>query len=100
MALDLSQIKELIKLAVDNKLDSLEFEGLKISKSKYDIQTPIKSDPNKSITSNDFITDPDEILYWSSSAPALTQEQIDALSYPAIPKEEKPKRARKAKVSS
>jgi hypothetical protein len=97
MALDTSTIKELIKLLVDNKLDTLEFEGLKITRSRHEI---LKAADNKSVSSHqETVTDPDELLFWSTSTPSLTQEQISALAFSDLPTP-KSKRIRKSKEQS
>lgn len=72
-------IKELVKLVVDNKLDNFKLDNIEISKSKHDLTPPAKLDKtNKQPLSKEY--DDEEILFYSTSAPALTLEQIEELS--------------------
>ncbi len=65
-------------MMVDHKLDRIKLGDFELVKSKHDNsakETPTTSAPK--------VLDDEELLFWSSSAPALTQEQIEALSYNA-----------------
>jgi hypothetical protein len=95
--MDTKIVKELVRLVVENKLDTLEFEGLRIVKTRHD-SVPKPVPDNKPVSSHE-ITDPDEILFYSSSAPALTQEQIDAMAFSSVPESKPKQRGRKSKDS-
>lgn len=92
MELTVEIIEQLVKLAVNNKLDKLKLGELEITKTRHD------SDKKDSKPANNLplLTDEDELLYWSTSAPNLTPEQIEALSVNPPPK---PKRSKKVKES-
>lgn len=87
MELTLEAIQSLIKMVVDNKLDKLELGDLKISKSRYEAS---KAEARPTVN-NPTLIDEDEILYWSTSTPTLTAEQIELLAANPPPK---PKRGR------
>lgn len=68
---------------------------IEITKTRY--ETVPKEKINNIASSNEVVNDPDELLYWSSSGPQLTQEQINELAVNS-PLAVKPKRAKKDKV--
>lgn len=74
--MEINKIEQLIKLVVANKIDRLKFGDIEIVKTRHDVA---KTD-NK-LASNQDVIDEDELLYWSTSSPSLSKEQIDALSY-------------------
>lgn len=95
MELTVDIISQLIKLVVENKLDKLELGDLKIMKTRY--ESPKQE--QKSLNNNTSINDADELLFWSTSSPSLTQEQIAELAMNGLPDLPKPKRGRKSKES-
>lgn len=94
MELTVENIEQLVKIACANKLDKLKFGDLEITKTRHD---GVKGDA-KTLNNPTSVNDADELLYWSTSSPTLTQEQIDALAVNGadLPK---PKRTRKPKDS-
>lgn len=85
---------------VDFKIDFLKLDTLELHKSKHDVKdTAIKDKIDKTniLSSNSNEMDPEELLFWSSSAPPMTQEQIEAMSYsePVSPIKRKTKRINK-----
>lgn len=76
MELTLELIQALAKLVVDHKLDKLKLDALEITKTKHEVShEPMVNN----LASKQQFTD-EELLFWSSSAPALTPEQVEALS--------------------
>lgn len=92
MELTVENIKQLIELAVKNKLDRLKVGELEITKTKYD--QVAKAEP-KTLNTPASVSDPDELLFWSTSSPTLTQEQIAELAVNA-PDVKAPKKPRKS----
>lgn len=92
MELTIEVVQALAKIVVDNKLDCLKLEGIEITKAKHE---PAKLEKANNSSSNGGVMDGEELLYWSSSSPNFTQEQIDdlAINSPTI----KQKRAKKTK---
>ena len=76
--MDKADIKELVKLLVENKLDRLKIGDIEICKSRHD-QPKVEIKSNNPI-SNQVVTDPDELLYWSTSSPVITKEDLEELS--------------------
>lgn len=94
MELNTDNIKALMQLMQDFRIDRLKLESLELVKTKHETA---KEKTNNTSSSIEPIDD-EELLFWSSSAPALTQEQIDAMSYTQVPKPDtKQKKSRKSK---
>jgi len=78
--MDTKQIESLMQLCVKYKVDRLVANeaGIEIIKTKHDvIRQEVVAPPQQE---HQLITDNDELLFWSSSSPALTVEQIEQLS--------------------
>ncbi len=75
--MELELMELLVKLLIDNKLDRLRLGEFEILKSKHDLPVKDKSNNAASLAAQ---IDPDELLFWSSSSPALTEEQINDLA--------------------
>lgn len=75
MELTLELIQALSKLVVDHKLDRLKLGDLEILKTKHEVA---KSDrpavPNLASMSGE------ELLFYSTTAPALTVEEVEQLA--------------------
>lgn len=84
MELTLEMIQALSKLVVDHKLDSLKLGELEIVKSKHE---GIKNEPRSS--ANLASMSEEELLFYSTSAPALTIEEVEALAVNPPPRKKK-----------
>jgi hypothetical protein len=93
MELSVEIIEQLVKIAVANKLDRLKVGDLEILKTKHDVPKT----ESKNLNNPASVNDADELLFWSTSSPSLTQEQIEALAVNELPKT---KRGRKPKDNS
>lgn len=93
MELTVEVIEQLVKIACSNKLDRLKVGELEILKTRHE---GVKTEA-KTLNNSTSVNDADEILFWSTSSPSLTQEQIDALAVNELPKT---KRGRKPKDAS
>lgn len=91
MELTIKDIKELVQLIVDNKLDRLNFQGVEITKSKHDVQS-IKEP--KSSANNQALLDEDEILFYSTSSPSLTMKEIEELAANPPPRKQRIKKVK------
>lgn len=94
MELSVQVIQELMKLMEEHKIDKLKLDSLELIKTRHE---PGKTDNSSNkLTSN--IVDDEELLFWSTSTPALTPEQIEALSAnPPPPPKTKTKKTNKDK---
>jgi hypothetical protein len=84
MELTVKDIQALAKIVVNEKLDSLEYGNLKIVKTRH--ETPKTS--SQSITNSAFLSD-EELMFASTMAPALTQEELEALAVNPPPRKNK-----------
>ncbi len=66
MEINIETIKQLIELVVENKLDVLKLGDLEISKSRHD-NIKVSENQNKIVLKGE-IVDPDELMFYSSSA--------------------------------
>jgi hypothetical protein len=79
---DIAQLKEIIQLLVDNKLDSIRFRDIEVHKTKHD--PPVTAKPAK--TPEQVEKDLDELLFFSTSAPQLSLDELSALTVTPITK--------------
>ncbi len=85
MELDLETIKALAKLAVDLKLDRLKLGDFEIIKTKHESPKLEAKDITNIASSQDL----DDVLFHSTSAPAMTLEQLAALSVTPLKRHKK-----------
>ena len=75
--MEFKEIEQLVKLMVDNKIDSLILPGhLEIIKSRHEVQKP----DNKQIN-NQALLNEDELLFYSTSSPSLSMKDLEELAY-------------------
>lgn len=93
--MEFKEIELLVKLMVDNKLDRLLLPGtLELQRSKHDV--PKQSSADKLTNNNQALLDEDELLFYSTSSPSLTQKEIEELASNPPPRKQ---RIRKSKES-
>ena len=84
--MNIEEVELFIKLLMDNKLDFLKVGDLEIHKSRFD-QPKQESKPNNSTLSEE--DDIDSILFHSTSAPALSIEELEAITTTPLKKKAK-----------
>jgi hypothetical protein len=73
---NLDVVKELINILVSNKLDCLEVGDIKICKTRWESKPIEKKEP----TQKQLEADMDEILFYSTSAPPMSLEDLETIT--------------------
>ncbi len=79
---NLDTLRDVIKLMVDNKLDSVSFGGITLTKSKHEVPRIERDQTNKPALQEDL----DELLFHSTSAPSLSFEELAGITVTKIAK--------------
>lgn len=76
MELTIESIQQLMKLMSEHKVDRLKLGDLELTKTKHEAGKNEATSLNKSAS----VMDDEELLFWSSSAPPLTAQQLEELA--------------------
>ena len=94
LEINVETIRALAQILDTLKLDSIKYGDLEIKKSRHEL-TPQDQKPLQEMAS---ILDEEDLLFHSTSAPALTPEQVAALA--VNPPPVKSKKSKKDKVNA